>query len=303
MDGRGRARAGARARAYEEGPDIAPVSMPAVLDAPPTEEHLCGSTLWPEVRKLYGHGNEVFACALTPPTAAARLLATSSRSQTADAAAVRVWSCASWRPVGKPLAGHTLTVTQLAFSPDGKLLLSVSRDRSLCVFASASGGDGFELGCRVAKAHARIIWGCAWSPCGEIAVTCSRDKTVKLWRVSAGTSSSVAVEPLASPPAFRAAATAVDCSRALRGARSPSWILAVGLETGEIHLAGWRGGGGAPGLVPLARVGRAHCQAVRRIRFDNRPEGEDREGGRLRLASAGGTTVRVCSVDLSFGSS
>lgn len=37
--------------------------MPA---GPPLEEHLAHNTLWPEVLKLYGHGNDLFCVAADP---------------------------------------------------------------------------------------------------------------------------------------------------------------------------------------------------------------------------------------------
>ena len=216
-------------------------------------------------------------------------------------------------------------MTQLAFSPNGNMLLSVSRDRSVCVFVNAVRGDsdaGFQLGCRLAKAHSRIIWGCSWSPCGRMAVTCSRDKTVKLWMVTCPDDAfvetaqpAVGVEPLASLPTFHAAVTAVDCSRTLDASRL-SWILAAGLETGEIHLFGCHdessvgGGVPVPRLVPLLRMERPDCHfgMVRRIIFDNHiGNGSDTgtdatseaEGGQcLRFASAGGSTVRVHRIDV-----
>lgn len=50
----------------EEGPDLAPVAQPASISERPLEEHLQQSTLWPEVFKVYGHGNEIFALAAAP---------------------------------------------------------------------------------------------------------------------------------------------------------------------------------------------------------------------------------------------
>ena len=37
-----------------------------VVRAPPLEEHLAQNTLWPEVHKLYGHGNDVHALTTSP---------------------------------------------------------------------------------------------------------------------------------------------------------------------------------------------------------------------------------------------
>lgn len=44
-------------------------------------------------------------------------------------AAILLWSTATWRQL-QALPCHTLTVTQMAFSPDGRFLLAVSRDRT-----------------------------------------------------------------------------------------------------------------------------------------------------------------------------
>ena len=58
--------------------------------------------------------------------------------QTADVAAIWIWRVGSWAAV-QQLECQSLTVTQLAFSPDGSRLVSVSRDRSLAVWTRTEG--------------------------------------------------------------------------------------------------------------------------------------------------------------------
>lgn len=49
-------------------------------------------------------------------------------------AVVRVYDTRSFKAVGEPLQGHILTVTRISFSPDDKLILTVSRDRTWRLF-------------------------------------------------------------------------------------------------------------------------------------------------------------------------
>jgi elongator complex protein 2 len=130
---------------YSDGPDFAPSAAPSAVAGAPLEEHLAQNTLWPEVRKLYGHGNEVY-CMDTDPRGC--FLASACRAQSPAAAAIWLWDMRTWTGAAR-LEGHALTVTRLAFSPDGALLASCSRDRSVCVFGRGEGpgeGRAGELG-------------------------------------------------------------------------------------------------------------------------------------------------------------
>lgn len=63
-----------------------------------------------------------------------QLVATTCKASTAEYAVVRVFKAGSWTTVGEPLTGHSLTITNLMFSNDGSMLLTVSRDRGWCLF-------------------------------------------------------------------------------------------------------------------------------------------------------------------------
>lgn len=122
------------------------------------------------------------------------LIATACRATSPEHAVVRIYETKAWQPVGSPLEGHSLTVTRIAFSPDDRFLLSVSRDRTWQLYSVQPNGGTLAssqtLGriphpffieySRFAgdKSHGRIIWDCAWAHEGDIFATASRDKTV-----------------------------------------------------------------------------------------------------------------------------
>jgi elongator complex protein 2 len=106
-----------------------------MVETPPFEDQLMQSTLWPELNKLYGHGNEVFCiCASND----GELIATACKGTDTVQSAIRVWNTKTWKQVAL-LSGHNLTVTQLAFSHNDRYLLryklkqSLSLSLSVCV--------------------------------------------------------------------------------------------------------------------------------------------------------------------------
>jgi len=133
----------------------------------PFEAELHSITLWPEVEKVFGHGYEVgfdLRCFLqrTPGidqsarllqsiaigvSSSRKLFATACRATTMKHAAVRMYDTETFRPFGRPLEGHTLTVTRIAFSPDDQVVLTVSRDRTWRLFQKEESGRDFFSSC------------------------------------------------------------------------------------------------------------------------------------------------------------
>ncbi len=160
--------------------------QPTVMTSPPLEDSLSQVTLWPELRKLYGHNNATFAMSAS---ADGRLLVSGCRAQTAAVAVLRLWDTNTWAEV-QALQGHTLTVTSVIFTCSDNRIVSVARDRSLCVFARQQPTDAFALVTRVDKAHDRVPNAIAAHPSpppslASVVVTGGRDKKIKFWDVCA----------------------------------------------------------------------------------------------------------------------
>ncbi|KAF8639641.1 hypothetical protein AX17_000906 [Amanita inopinata Kibby_2008] len=189
----------------------------------PFEGDLAASTLWPEIEKVFGHGYELITLGISHSR---RLVATACKATALDHAVIRIYDTDTFRLVGQPLVGHTLTVTRVMFSPDDRYLLSVSRDRSWRLFETQDGVGYVPVAAD--KSHGRIIWDCAWSMEGDIFATASRDKTVKIWGCEKdGRWSAITTVRTES------AATAIDFTgRDVHGRRR----LAIGLETGEVMV-------------------------------------------------------------------
>jgi elongator complex protein 2 len=120
-----------------------------------------------------------------------RLLVSGCRAQTAAVAVLRVWDTSTWAEV-QALHGHTLTVTGITFMCSDSCIVSVSRDRSLCVFARQQPAHSFALVTRVEKAHDRVPNAIVAHPSpppsfSSVVATGGRDKKIKLWDVCAET--------------------------------------------------------------------------------------------------------------------
>ena len=220
----------------------------ATLEHPPLEDDLARHTLWPEREKLYGHGYEISAVATSHDGAA---VATACKASAREHAAIRVYESGGWRQVPPPLHVHGLTVTQLAFSPDDRLLLSVGRDRRWAVFERDGAVGRYRLAATEPRGHARMILDCAWAPARTVTApateeeavfaTAGRDKRVTVWRWAGG--------------AATAALTVEVCGAATAVAFAPARVA------GRVWMAYGREDGG----VEVVMLEEASLQVVERV--------------------------------------
>jgi WD40 repeat protein len=73
------------------------------------------------------------------------------------------------------------TVSSVAFSPDGKRIVSASHDKTVRVWDARTGKQLLVL-----TGHADIVTSVAFSPDGKRIVSASRDHTVRVWDISTG---------------------------------------------------------------------------------------------------------------------
>ena len=112
------------------------------------------------------------------PAPDARIVATAS-----DDGTVRLWDAATGKLL-MTLEGHSKPVNSVAFSPDGKILASASRDETEGIVRLWDAANGKLL--RTLR-HFGEVWGVAFSPDGKTLASGSVDKTVRLWDVKTGT--------------------------------------------------------------------------------------------------------------------
>ena len=80
------------------------------------------------------------------------------------------WKCL------KTFQGHSSYIYGVAFSPDGRTVVSGSWDNTLKLW-SVSGGECLKT----FQSHIDLVYGMAFSPDGRTVVSGSFDKTLKLW--------------------------------------------------------------------------------------------------------------------------
>ena len=209
----------------------------------PLESHL-QSTLWPELDKLYGHGDEIYSintsrdrmCLVS--SCVLRTSAFSSVNMDLDESSIRIWDVvkadgADLKVVpGHPLDKvHNMTVTRVCFSWSGALVAMVGRDRSITLHRVFRKDDKTGLEClfRLKDVHSRVIWDAAVTFDDRFICTVSRDKYIKMFRIVDG-KELVAAGSLKMEDSVRSIDVLPVAT--LRG----EYLLAVGLESGKISV-------------------------------------------------------------------
>ena len=75
-----------------------------------------------------------------------------------------------------PSRGHQDVVTSVSFSPDGKMIASASRDKTIKLWDVATGKD-----LRTLIGHQGSVNSVSFSPNGKTVASGSDDNTIKLW--------------------------------------------------------------------------------------------------------------------------
>ncbi|MEU1879744.1 hypothetical protein ABZ470_20720 [Streptosporangium sp. NPDC020072] len=93
---------------------------------------------------------------------------------------IRLWDARTQRPVGVPLSGHTGPIANIAFSPSGGILASVSDDGTIRLWNTAT----FHEISGLPSGHTLDVTAVAFSPDSRLLVSGGTDKTFRLWDVT-----------------------------------------------------------------------------------------------------------------------
>ena len=95
----------------------------------------------------------------------------------------------NWRQI-HALRGHSNSITDLSWSPEGDFIASSSLDNSVAIWNAQTGRRT-----KILNGHESFVKGVAWDPVGKYLATLSDDKSVIIWRVEDWTQLEVVRDP------------------------------------------------------------------------------------------------------------
>ena len=210
--------------AEEEEEDVEEKAKPKAdkvdYSNPPTEDFLTNYTLWPEINKLYGHGNEISCMAVKKQNS---LLVTACKSQSEEHSALIFWNLKDFK-VDYSVKGHTYRVLDMKFMND--YLVTGSKDRSIILWA-LNDQKKYAPVHRITE-HSRIVSSIAVDEEHNRILSGSRDKQIKLWELNENQLKKI------SELSFN------DAVRAVEFLGFDFWL--VGLENGTLWLVSNKNG-------------------------------------------------------------
>jgi len=135
---------------------------------------------------LKGHTDSVWSVAYSPDgrriiSGSGSIFGVGSTDNT-----IRIWDAETGAEVGSPLKGHTDSVLSVAYSPDGRRIVSGSYDRTIRIWDAET---GTEVGSPL-KGHTDSVRSVAYSPDGRRIISGSGDRTIRTWGSEVSTEAS-----------------------------------------------------------------------------------------------------------------
>ncbi|GMH94804.1 hypothetical protein TrVE_jg9942 [Triparma verrucosa] len=261
----------------------------------PSERDLGVETLWPEVRKLYGHDTEVIALASTAQSLRRDpmkkiVVASSCKSRDAKNAGIKLWNVEGNSCIKTLEDGHKSSVACLAFSSDGSILASSGKDRRLCLWSidPSTESNSSKLQLALDGAHKRIVWSLSFcqdtDEGNSVLISGSRDMTAKVWRFDPSAKSISNLQTIK----FGESVTSLSFAYP---SDFGSGVCGVGFESGKLKIIKLLEDYSSHDVA--LEIENGHVATVKKLAW--RPM----DGGELTLASAGlDHAVKIFSVKL-----